>query len=311
MDFQRLKGNVLLVFTAIIWGTAFVFQEMGMDHVGPFTFLAVRNFVGALAVLPVAIIIGKIKKKKAVKSEAIDPKAQLKAGIFCGVALFFGAAFQQIGMALGAEAGKAGFITTLYILAVPVLGLLFKKRVRPVIWACIATSLVGLYFLCIPQGGNLGSVNLGDVFLLLGAVAFGAQILAIDHFATKVESTNLAWMQFLVCAMISAVFMFALETPTIENIMGASSSILYTGLMSSGVAFTLQIIAQKYTRATDASLIMSLESVFAMIAGAIMLMSFPTGREMLGSTIMLAAILIAQLPEKQVSSEKLCEKHAA
>ncbi len=302
----------MLVFTALIWGLAFVAQEAGMDYVGPFTFLAIRNLIGSIVLIPLILAMGTMRKKVPSKAtEEYDKKMLLKAGLLCGIALFAGAACQQVGMYYGASAGKAGFITALYILTVPLLGLIVKKKVRPMIWSCIAIALVGLYFLCIPQGQGLGGMAMGDMIVLMSAVCFGVQILVIDYFSTKVESVKLASLQFFVCAAISGICMFIFETPTIENIKLAMGAILFAGVFSSGIAFTLQIVAQKYTIPTVASLIMSLEAVFAIIAGAVFLGTIPTGRETFGSCVMFAAILLAQLPEKKLSSSENCEKQAA
>ena len=202
---------------------------------------------------------------------------------------------QQIGIQY-TSAGKAGFITAMYILIVPVLGLFLKKKVPGRIWLCILIAVVGLYLLSVTEG--FSSISKGDVYVLLCALAFSFHIMAVDHYAPLVDGVRLSSIQFLICGVLSGILMFLFEEPNLENILNAAVPILYAGIMSCGVAYTLQIIGQKYTRPTIASLIMSLESVFAVLAGIVVLREIPTARETMGCVLMFLAIIIAQLPSR-------------
>ena len=291
----EMKGNILLVITAVIWGAAFVAQSVSMDHIGAFTFQGVRSLIGSAVLVPVILALTSVKKKK---GEYVKPgkkeKAQLwKAGIICGIILTVAANLQQAGIQY-TTAGKAGFITALYIVVVPVLGLFMKKKVSLRIWMCVIMAMVGLYLLSMTEGFRL---SMGDTLVLLCAVAFSFHIVVVDHYASIVDGVKLSCIQFLVCGVISSILMFIFEEPQIDGLMKAAVPILYAGVLSCGVAYTLQIVGQKYTRPTMASLLMSLESVFAVLAGMIILREIPTVREAIGCIVMFAAIIIAQLPE--------------
>ncbi|MBR6521340.1 MAG: DMT family transporter [Oscillospiraceae bacterium] len=292
----EMKGNILLVITAVIWGAAFVAQSVSMDHIGAFTFQGVRSLIGSAVLVPVILALTSVKKKK---GEYVKPgkkeKAQLwKAGIICGIILTVAANLQQAGIQY-TTAGKAGFITALYIVVVPVLGLFMKKKVSLRIWMCVIMAMVGLYLLSMTDGFRL---SLGDTLVLLCAIAFSFHIVVVDHYASIVDGVKLSCIQFLVCGVISSILMFIFEEPQIDGLMKAAVPILYAGVLSCGVAYTLQIVGQKYTRPTVASLLMSLESVFAVLAGMIILREIPTAREAIGCIVMFAAIIITQLPEK-------------
>ena len=292
----EMKGNILLVITAVIWGAAFVAQSVSMDHIGAFTFQGVRSLIGSAVLVPVILALTSVKKKK---GEYVKPgkkeKAQLwKAGIICGIILTVAANLQQAGIQY-TTAGKAGFITALYIVVVPILGLFMKKKVSLRIWMCVIMAMVGLYLLSVTEGFRL---SMGDTLVLLCAVAFSFHIVVVDHYASIVDGVKLSCIQFLVCGVISSILMFIFEEPQIDGLMKAAVPILYAGVLSCGVAYTLQIVGQKYTRPTVASLLMSLESVFAVLAGMIILREIPTAREAIGCIVMFAAIIITQLPEK-------------
>ena len=292
----EMKGNVLLVITALIWGIAFVAQSVSMDHIGAFTFQSVRSLIGSAVLVPVMLVVSAIKKKK---GEYVKPtkgdKAQLwKAGIVCGVIMTVAANLQQVGIQY-TTAGKAGFITALYIVIVPVLGLFMGKRSSLRIWVCVVMGMVGLYLLS--MSGGFG-ISRGDTLVLLCAVAFSFHIIAVDHYASVVDGVKLSSIQFLVCGVLSGVLMFIFEEPEIAGLLKAAVPILYAGVLSCGVAYTLQIVGQKYTRPTVASLLMSLESVFAVLAGMLILREVPTAREAIGCVVMFAAIIITQLPER-------------
>jgi len=297
MKSKRLYGNTLLMITAIIWGTAFVAQSVGADHVGPFTFTASRSFVGGVVLIPVIFLMDMLRKRDGKAPQTGDRRTLIIGGLLCGTALCIASAFQQAGISYGTSSGKAGFITALYILVVPLLGLLLGKKVRPIIWLCVMMSIGGLYLLCVTDGFE--SVQMSDLLVLCCAFCFAIHIQIIDHFSPKVDGVRMSCIQFFVCGVLAAVPALMTEAVVWEDILSAGMPILYAGVMSSGVAYTLQIIGQKYSDPTVASMIMSLESVFAVLAGAVMLSQIPTIREIAGCVIMFAAIIIAQLPEKK------------
>lgn len=286
MKKSQVGNSLLLLLTAIIWGSAFVAQSVGMEYVGPFTFTCTRSIIGGLVLLPCIFILGKWKRGFATKAEWIG-------GICCGAALCAASNFQQIGMAY-TTVGKAGFITALYVVIVPILGLFMKKRVSALIWMCVMLSVSGLYLLCMPQGGFV--LAFGDLLVLICAVLFSIHILVIDHFSPKGDGVVISCIQFFTCGVLSGVCMFFTETPTLGNIMDAKWAILYAGVLSSGVAYTLQVVAQKHVNPTVASLIMCLESVVAVLAGWLILGENLTTREVWGCVLMFVAIVLAQMP---------------
>lgn len=285
---STMKSNLMLTLTALIWGTSFVAQSVGMDYVGPFTFNAVRCLLGGVVLLPV--IWGLDRRDPARKPT--EKKTYLIGGVCCGLALAVGSSLQQIGI-MYTTVGKAGFITSLYMLLVPVLGLFLRKRVAGKIWGCIAIAVVGMYLLCITESFT---VNMGDGLILLCAVGFAVHILIIDHFSPKTDAVRLSCVQFFVCAILCSVPMFALESPTFSAISAAAVPILYAGIMSCGVAYTLQVVAQSNTSPVIASLLLSLESVFAVLAGWVLLRQVLSVRELFGCGLVFIAIIIAQLP---------------
>lgn len=285
------------MITAIIWGSAFVAQSVGMDHVGPFTFTAARSFVGSAVLIPVIFLMDRLRRHEGAAAQTGDRRTLILGGIACGVALCVASSLQQMGIAYGTSSGKAGFITALYILVVPLMGLVLGKRVRPVIWLCVMMSVGGLYLLCVTDG--LGSVQKSDLLVLACAFCFAAHIQIIDYFSPRADGVRMSCIQFFVCGLLALIPMFLTETPRWDDILAAANPILYAGVMSSGVAYTLQIIGQKHTNPTVASMIMSLESVFAVITGILVLHQTPSVREVTGCVIMFAAIIIAQLPEKK------------
>lgn len=292
----EMKGNILLVITALIWGAAFVAQSVSMDHIGAFTFQGVRSLIGSAVLVPVILALSAVKKKKGeyVKPSKQDKAKLWKAGIVCGIILTIASNLQQAGIQY-TTAGKAGFITALYIVVVPILGIFMGKKSSLRIWLCIVMAMVGLYLLSVTEGFRL---SIGDTLVLLCAVAFSFHIVAVDHYANMVDGVKLSCIQFLVCGVLSSIMMFIFEEPEIAGLLKAAVPILYAGIMSCGVAYTLQIVGQKYTRPTVASLLMSLESVFAVLAGMLLLREIPTAREAVGCVIMFAAIIITQLPER-------------
>lgn len=299
---NQLTGSLLLLICAFIWGSAFVAQTTGAEYVGPFTFIYLRSFLGSAVLLPVIFVMGKIKKKNSdeEKSTKGSKKALLIGGIACGTALCFASVFQQAGIDKGTDPGKAGFITALYILLVPLSSLFMKKRVRPIIWPCIFASVVALYLLCVTENN---SVELSDLLVLICAALYTVHILVIDKVSPYVDGVKLSCIQFFVAAVISLVPALIYEGFDLKAILDAMPSVAYAGIMSSGVAYTLQILGQQKTEPALASMIMSLESVFAVLTSMVVLHLAPTPREAAGCVIMFIAIIVAQLPEKKKKSE--------
>lgn len=298
MNKKQLLGNSLLLLTALIWGCAFVAQSVAADILETFTIQTARAFLATLVLIPVILVSDSFKKKNNTykKLDKSEKKTLIRGGILCGIALTVATALQQTGLNLGTTAGKSGFVTAMYILIVPILGLFLKKKIRPIIWVCVAMGIVGLYMLCM-QGGF--SLAVGDFFTILCSLVFSVQILLVDYYSPKVDGIKLSCIQFFTMFIISFAAMLIFETPSIDNMRAAWLPICYAGILSSGVAYTLQIIGQKNTEPTVASLLMSFESVFAVIAGIIILDETPSAQEYLGSAVMFAAIIISQLPEKK------------
>lgn len=298
-----LKNSLCLLLAATIWGIAFVAQSVGMEYVGPFTFNGIRSLIGAAVLVPVILILNRSKDTSSavtdststVSSSPYKTRDLWMGGIACGIALFAASNFQQFGIKY-TTVGKAGFITACYIVIVPIIGLFLKKKCSPFIWAAVVMALIGLYLLCITDGF---SISLGDMLVLVCAFLFSLHILVIDYFSPKADGVKLSCIQFLVCGILSTVLALILEHPDISSILTAWLPILYAGVMSCGVAYTLQIVGQKNVNPTVASLILSLESCISVLAGWIILGQKLSARELIGCVIMFAAIILAQLPEKQ------------
>jgi len=294
MKKKQLGNSLLLLLTATIWGSAFVAQSVGMEHVGPFTFTFSRSIIGGIVLLPCILLLGKWKKGFATKVEWIG-------GICCGIALCVASNFQQVGMQY-TTVGKAGFITALYVVLVPIFGIFMKKRVSLLIWGCVAVSVAGLYLLCMPAGAFV--LAFGDLLVLLCAVLFSVHILVIDHFSPKGDGVVISCIQFFTCGILSGIPMLFFENPSVGSMLDAKWSILYAGVLSSGVAYTLQVVAQKNVNPTVASLIMCLESVVAVLAGWMILGEGMSSREIWGCVLMFAAIVVAQLPVSEKTKER-------
>jgi drug/metabolite transporter (DMT)-like permease len=289
------KNLFLLFLAALIWGSAFVAQAVGMDHLGPFAFNASRSLVGGVALLPVIAIFDRFKSPERRQEEKANRKTLLLGGICCGVALCVASNLQQVGIQY-TTVGKAGFITALYIVIVPILGLFFRRKVGAKLWVSVAIAIVGLYLLC--MSGSL-SLGLGDILVLLCALGFSVHIMVIDHFSPMVDGVKLSCIQFFVAGVLSLVVMLFTEgVPAGGDILLSWAPILYAGVLSSGVAYTLQIVGQKGVNPTVASLVLSLESVFSVLSGWIVLHQSMSLRESLGCVLMFAAIILAQLPER-------------
>ena len=295
---DQLVGSLLLLICAFIWGSAFVAQTTGAEYVGPFTFICLRNVLGTAVLLPVIFVSGLFRKKKEEikKSDKKDKKTLLIGGICCGAALCFASVFQQAGIDKGTDPGKAGFITALYILLVPLSSIFMRKKVRPIIWVCVGSSVVALYLLCVTESN---SVALSDLLVLICAALYTVHILVIDKVSPHVDGVKLSCIQFFVASVISFFPALIFEGFEKEALIAALPSVAYAGIMSSGVAYTLQILGQQKTEPTLASMIMSLESVFAVLTSMAVLHLAPSPREAVGCVIMFVAIIVAQLPEKK------------
>ena len=309
---HKLRNTFFLLLTAMIWGAAFVAQSVSMDYIGPFTFICLRSVIGGLFLIPVIIVLDGIRKKSqnesanAVSAENIlhieteekqrlswKNKQLIESGIVCGFFLFFANCFQQTGIQY-TTVGKAGFITTFYIIIVPLIGLFFKKYCGILTWIGVVIALAGLYFLCITQKLT---IQRGDALILCCSVLYAGQILAIDHYNPFVDGVKMSCIQFLTGGVLGAVFMFLFENPSLAMILSAAGPILYTGIMSTGVGYTLQIVGQKGLNPTVAALILSLESVFSALSGYVFLHQVLTTKELIGCALMFIAIVLAQLPD--------------
>jgi drug/metabolite transporter (DMT)-like permease len=285
-----LKSNLLLLLTAVIWGFAFVAQRLGMEYIGPFTFNTARFTLGSLSLIPLLIINQKIKND-GVSFLPINDKKFLLGGLAAGTTLFLGATFQQSGLVY-TEAGKAGFITGFYVILVPLLGLFIKQKTSWVTWLGAIVAIIGLYFLSINESLN---INLGDILVLVGAFFWAIQILVIGFYSTKVDAFQLAFSQFVVCATLSAAAAFISETVIFSNILLAYLPILYAGLFSVGIAFTIQVVAQREAHPANAAIIMSLEAVFAVIGGWMILDEVISVRGLIGCWLMFIGMILSQL----------------
>ena len=292
MKKEQIKGSLLLFLAAIIWGIAFVAQSVGMDYVGPFTFNCVRTLIGGIVLISCIAFLNRGKVKK--KTNFTEKKRLLLGGICCGIALATGSTLQQFGI-MYTTVGKAGFITAFYIIIVPILGLFLGKKCGLSVWISVVIALAGLYFLCITDGFSIGK---GDIYVFLGAIAFSIHILVIDYFTQFNDGVKMSCIQFFVCGILCFVPMMLFEHPEISVILLAWKPILYAGVMSCGVAYTLQIVGQKNMNPTVASLILSLESVTSVIAGFLVLHQNLSHRELIGCGLMFVAIVLAQLPQK-------------
>jgi len=304
----KLSGVLMLLLTALIWGVAFVAQDVGIDKIGAFTFSGIRTLMGAIVLLPFIIIRDKSSAKKMTQNQLAERKLQdkktMKNSILLGAVFCLATNLQQFAFYYS-EPGKIAFITAMYMFFVPLLGLFIKKRVPLVTWICVVIGFIGLYFLCIDPE-NISAINFGDFLTFLCAIVFAVHILLIEKFSADSDSLKLSAAQFAVGGTIASVLMFIFESPSLSDISEAIIPLLYAGVCSCGIAYTLQIIGQKKTEATTASLIMCTESVFGAVAPAIILGSVMTGREILGCVIMFAAIVLSQFSDK--ITEKLRSK---
>lgn len=288
MKKEEVKSSALLLLTAAIWGFAFVAQRVGTMHVGAFTFTGLRFALGSLSLLPIVIFSGGKREKS---NNKVETKSSfVTAGIIAGSALFTAASFQQIGL-IYTTAGKAGFITGLYIVFVPILGIFLKQKTHVTTWLGVFVAIIGLYFLSVNEGFY---IELGDWLEIIGAVFWAVHILVIDHFAKKVDAVKLSIMQFVTCSALSLMAALIFEGISIAALSQIVIPLLYGGILSGGVAYTIQAIAQKHAKPSHAAIAMSMESVFASIGGLILLGEIMPLRGYLGCALMLAGMLLSQ-----------------
>lgn len=294
---KQLRGGAMLMLTALIWGTAFVAQSVGMDYLGPCAFTATRNFIGCVALLPVIALASRLRSGAQPEEAAPAPgkKALFGWGAACGLLLGGATLLQQAGMQT-ASAGKAGFLTALYIVIVPVLGIFLGRRPGLKVWIGVVLALVGAYLLSVKGGAGIAS---GDLLVIASAVVFSLHILVIDSVPAGMDGVRLSCVQFLVAGAFALVLALFLESFTWRDILSAWVPLLYTGVVSSGVGYTLQILGQRTVNPTVASLILSLESVFAALAGWAILGQALSLRELFGCALVFVAVILAQLPSKK------------
>lgn len=299
MTKTSFRHTVYLFITSIIFGFSFVSQMVGMNYVGPFTFNGVRMLLGGLSLVPVLFLFRRRGVQRSETSQAAFPTAQKKSlligGLSCGLVLFLASSLQQVGMQYS-TVGKAGFITAFYLVLVPVAGIFLHKKVPLVIWISVLMAFFGLYLISINESLTIGK---GELLIFLCAIAYTAHILLIDHFSPKVNGIGLSSLQFFVCGLLSLPFMLGLETPTLSGLWEARIPILYSGVITCGVAYTLQVLGQKEVDPTIASLILSLESGISVLAGWLFLGEVMSRREALGCVLMFAAIILSQLVQSE------------
>ena len=292
---KTIQGCLILLLTTVIWGCAFVAQSVGMDHIGPFTFQAVRCLLGVLALLPV-IFLFDLKKTdgKNYISRWCDPKLW-KAGILCGIALFVASGAQQVGL-IDTDAGKAGFLTSMYIVIVPFLGLFFRKKLSPATVLGVFVAVAGLYLV---SGAGATGMAPSDMLMVLCAFAFAVQIVLVERLGMDMDGLRLNCVQCLVCSVLSAVVMAFTETPVLGDLIDCALPLAYAGCLSMGVAYSLQIIGQQKVDSVPAAIIMSLESVFAALAGWLLLNERMSPRELTGCGLLFTAVILSQIPARK------------
>ena len=296
MKNRKMLGNLLLTLTALIWGTAFVAQRVGMDSIEPMTFTAARSVLAAAGLSVVSLLM-----RGRGAGTGANRRDTVLGGVCCGLFLAAASIFQQMGL-VTTSAGKAGFITAMYMLLVPVISFVFfRRKVGWIVWLAVGIGVAGMYLLCVTEDFSL---TRGDALVCVCAFLFSGHILCCDHFARRGDPVRISAIQFATVAVIAGAGALVVETPDWDKIASAAVPVLYCGIMSSGVAYTLQIVAQKYTDPTVASLLMSLESVFAALAGAVLLGERMSARELVGCVVMFAAIVLVQLPAPRAKRER-------
>ncbi len=303
---KEIKGRLFLFLAALIWGTAFAAQSAGMKYVGPFTFNGIRTLVGAASIAVYILIRDRIAGKNIAKTAKTsedkrrERRVLLIGGLVTGLFLTVAGNLQQIGIQY-TQVGKAGFITALYMVLVPIIGIPLGRKAGLKVWISILLASVGLYLLCITGTLTIGS---GDLIVLVGSIFYALQVISVDHFAPQVDPVKLSCVQMIVSGTLSCIMMFIMETPTVSSVLQAALPILYVGVFSSGIAYTFQMLGQVDTPPAQASLIMSLESVISVLAGWVFLHEYLSARQLIGCGIMFGATLLAQLPERQTEEDK-------
>lgn len=298
---NNLKGSLILITASLIWGLAFVAQSDAADHIPPFAFNALRSFLAALFLGAVMLVRGIKTKQPIIPKDAKAKRTALSGGLLCGIFLTLSVNLQQAGLTVYPEgvasSARGGFITALYVVIVPILSIIFGKKINPVVWPAVAIAIAGIYLLCL--SGGMTGIYLGDILMMGCAISFSFQIMTVDRFGETVGGTRLCMIQFAVCGVLSLILSFIFEPGGFEasGIFAAFRQIMYLGIMSSGVAYTMQIIGQRYAEPAVASLSMSLESVFAALGGWIIASDVLSGRELIGCILVFAAITVVQLPE--------------
>lgn len=307
MNKNNIKGSLILITAALIWGLAFVAQSGAASLVPPFTFNALRSFIGAAALYIFYKITNKTQRLSFFPTEKPERKKYLLAGLICGLCLAVSINFQQFGIAAYpkgvASEARAGFITALYVILVPIASVFFRKKINLSVWIGVLIAIVGIYMLCF--SGGIGGIYLGDVLVFLCAISFTSHIMAVDRYVSLTGGVKLSIMQFIVAGFVSLLLgaIFEFSTINLQNILAASPQILYLGIMSSGLAYTLQIVGQKFAEPAVASISMSLESVFAALGGWLISGNSLSNRELLGCALVFGAIITAQLSDfKKVNS---------
>lgn len=305
MTKTQLKANILLLLTAAIWGLAFVAQKVGAEHVGAFTYNGIRFALGSISLIPLILFLNKKKgENEETKNNDRDSlKLTVKAGIIAGCALFIATSLQQMGV-MGTTAGKAGFITGLYMVIVPILGLFLKQKVNKSTWIGIVIAIIGLYLLSINEDFSISN---GDLLVLIGSVGWAIHILLIDNFTKKIDPLKLSSIQFATCSILSLVMAIIFEDINMVGISGAMVSILYGGLLSVGVAYTLQVVAQKNAKPSHAAILLSMESVFGALGGAMFLGERIGTRGLVGCILIFIAIIISQLKPSEKGSKDMAK----
>ncbi len=288
---KKMKSNLLLACAAFIWGIAFVAQSVSMDHIGPWTFTCIRNFIAAGTLF---LLMPLLDKVTGYQKGSTNKKTMMIGGICCGIALAVASMFQQTGI-IYTSVGKAGFLTALYTVIVPILSLFLGKRSKWNVYVAVGISIVGMYFLCVNEDF---SIAYGDFLVLICALLFAIHILVVDHFVEKVDGIRLSCIQFLTSGIVCLVPMLIFEKPNMTNILQASIPILYAGILSSGAGYTLQIVGQKDADPSIAGMILSLESVFAALAGAVLLHEILSMKELIGCILVFFAIIFSQIELK-------------
>lgn len=294
---NKFKGELIILLAAIIWGSAYVFQKMGMDYLGPFTFGFFRFTLGAIALLPLIWVLGAVNKKRKVPKEItpFNDKQLIIGSILCGLANFAAGTLQQIGL-IYTTAGKAGFITAMDIVIIPIILLFMRKKVAGLTWVGVVVAGFGLYLLCITENFT---IQMGDAFVMCGACAYAVQVMCIDYYAKRVDAVKLSCLQFFLAGILSGVIALFVETIDLHSIIQCAIPILYTAILEVSVAYTLQMVGQKYTSPAVTAIILSLEALFSVISASLFLGETMTTKELIGCGLMLAAFIIAQIPEFQ------------